>query len=142
MHTVHELLNAKGEGVYTISPAASALDAARKMNEHKIGSLVVMDGGEIAGIVTERDIMTRVVAAELSPSRTLVETVMTRDVATCAPSARLEDLKRLMRERRIRHIPVVGEGRIRGMVSIGDLNAAETRTLTETIGFLEAYIAG
>ena len=66
---------------------------------------------------------------------------MTRGVLTCSPETHLDDLRQLMRQKRIRHVPVLDEGRLVGMVSIGDLNAAEARNLTETIGFLEAYIS-
>lgn len=139
MYCVFELLRMKGPRVHTTTPDATVLEAAQAMNRHKIGALVVVDPG-IAGIISERDILTRVVAAERAPSRTRVADVMTREVITCGPGDRLDDLRRLMRERRVRHIPVVEGGRLAGLVSMGDVNAAETRTLTETIGYLEAYI--
>src|SRR5688572_7997126 len=100
MYAVSELLRSKGCGVYATPPQATVLDAARAMNEHKIGSLVVMDGDRLVGIITERDIMTRVVAAELAPSRTPVSEIMTREVLTCPVNAGLDDLRALMRQRR------------------------------------------
>lgn len=142
MYQVSELIGQKGSGVATISPRATVLDAACAMNEHKIGSLVVFDDSCVIGIITERDILTRIVAAERSPSRTLVEDVMTPNPISCVPETPLEELRSLMHERRIRHIPVLEQGRLAGMVSIGDLNAAEARALTQTIGYLKAYIAG
>jgi len=142
MHCVMELLRSKGDVVHTTTPDTTALAAARRMNDHHIGALVVVEGGRIAGIVTERDMLTRVIAGQRDPSRTRVADVMTREVHTCTPETDIADLRAVMRERRIRHVPVVERGRLAGMISIGDLNAAETRNLTHTIGFLEAYIAG
>lgn len=143
MYTVAELLKSKGTEVHTIEPGRSVLEAARLMNLHRIGSLVVTDGQRIVGIITERDILTRVVARERPPSTTPVLEVMTADVLTCEPSTSLSDLRTLMHQRRIRHIPVLDDaGRLAGMVSIGDLNAAKARNLSHTIHYLEAYITG
>jgi CBS domain-containing protein len=142
MHRVSDLLRVKGQTIHTISPEMTALAAAQKMNDLHIGSLVVTEGQRLAGIITERDMLTRIVAGERPPSRTLVEHVMTRSVVSCGLDTVLGDVRGLMRERRIRHVPVVDEGRLVGMVSIGDLNAAETRTLSETITYLENYISG
>jgi CBS domain-containing protein len=141
MHSVAELLRHKGAAVQTIGPDRTVLEAAREMNLHRIGSLIVVHDGRVVGIVTERDILTRVVAAERAPSATKVSDVMTAQVMVCGPSTGLDELRAIMRERRIRHVPVVAEGRLAGMVSIGDLNTAETRNLTQTISYLEAYIA-
>jgi len=142
MHTVSELLRTKGSVVHRIAPGATVVDAAKAMNQHKIGALVVLDGDSMVGIVTERDIMTRVVATELSPSKTPVSAIMTKQVQSCPREAKTADLRALMRERRIRHVPVVDGGRVVGMVSIGDLNAAEAQVLSQTITYLEAYISG
>ena len=142
MHKVSELLRSKGDAVHTTTLDATALAAAQKMNDHRIGALVVTEGGRIAGIVTERDMLTRVIAGERSPGQTRVADVMTPDVLTCTPDTAISELRTLMHERRIRHVPVVDHGSLAGMISIGDLNAAEARNLTETIGYLEAYISG
>ena len=142
MNKVHEVLHEKGRQVHITTPQATALAAAQMMNDHRVGSLVVMEGGRIAGIVTERDMLTRVIAAQRDPVRTRVADVMTRDVHMCSPQTDLDELRSLMRERRVRHIPVVHDGALAGIVSIGDLNAAEAKSMSQTIGFLEAYIAG
>lgn len=116
------------------------------MNQHKIGSVVVTcpraagQNGGIVGILTERDILTRVVALCKDPMRTLVSDAMTHPVRTCCPDTPVEDLRHTMREQRIRHVPVLHEDRLAGMVSIGDLNAYETLALTSTVETLEAYI--
>jgi len=142
MYQVSELIGLKGAAVVTIAPTASALDAAQAMNERKIGSLVVVEGKRVVGIITERDILTRIVAVERSPSKTRVADVMTPQPITCVPDTPLEELRSVMHERRVRHVPVLESGALAGMVSIGDLNAAEARELTQTIGYLKAYISG
>ena len=147
MYRVSELLDYKRErnelGLHTVGDGTTALDAARLMNEQRIGSLLVIDQkGTLVGIFTERDMLTRVVAAEASPGGVAVSEVMTSPVLTCEPGTRLEELRQVMRDKRIRHVPVVDNGRLEGMVSIGDLNIAENETLVETIRSLEAYIAG
>ena len=145
MYQVSELLGVKGSAVVTIAPTASVLEAAQAMNERKIGSLVVVEGGpgkRVVGIITERDILTRIVAAERSPSKTKVQDVMTPKPITCMPETPLEDLRGVMQQKRVRHVPVVEGGALAGMVSIGDLNAAEAREMTQTIGYLKAYISG
>jgi CBS domain-containing protein len=142
MHKVAELLRRKGNAVHTTTMDATALAAAQKMNDHRIGALVVTEMGRLAGIITERDMLTRIVAGQRHPAQTRVAEVMTPEVITCTPDTEIADLRTLMREKRIRHVPVLEHGRLSGMVSIGDLNAAETRNLAETVGFLEAYISG
>lgn len=144
MYQVSELLGQKGSNVATISPRATVLDAARAMNEKRIGSLVVLEEGtrSVIGIITERDILTRIVAAERSPSGTRVAEVMTPEPITCGPETPLEELRCVMRDRRVRHIPVLEGNRLAGMVSIGDLNVVEAQEMTQTIGYLKAYIAG
>lgn len=129
-------------GVVTIDPSATALEAARRMNDHHIGALVVVDSvGRVAGIVSERDVLVRVVAAQRAPERTAVGEVMTREVLVCSPDTPLDELRRLMRTKRVRHIPIVDEQGLSGMVSIGDLNLAEARELSETIVFLEQFMS-
>ncbi len=143
MPTVTEILSKKGGQVYFVRPDASVLDAAVLMNEHKVGSLVVSDGDEIHGIFTERDVLSRVVAQRRDPAATRVDEVMTRDVVCGTPETSIEEARGVMKNRRLRHLPIVSdEGRLFGMVSIGDLNAHETDAREMTIHFLEAYIAG
>jgi CBS domain-containing protein len=141
MYLVSELLRHKGSLAFTIGPGGTALEAAQEMNRHRVGSLVVTERGKVVGIVTERDILTKIVAAERTPHATPVREIMTARVLTCAPETPLDELRRTMRERRVRHVPVVEGGALVGMASLGDLNLAEAQTLTETIGYLEAYIS-
>lgn len=144
MPTVEHILTRKPpecQGVFTISKNASALEAARSMNEHHIGALVVTDDdGTVAGMFTERDLLTRIVAAQRSPDKTRVADVMTTNVVVCAPDTRCDDLRHIMREKRIRHIPVTQGRKLVGMVSIGDLNTAEVKVLADTITYLEQFV--
>lgn len=142
MHLVGDLFRTKYQEITGIEPSASVLSAAQLMNQHRIGALVVIDDRQLVGIITERDVLTRVVAAQRSPALTFVSQVMTENVFTCTAETPLCDLRKVMRERRIRHVPVMDAGRVTGMVSIGDLNAADIETLTTTISQLEAYICG
>jgi CBS domain-containing protein len=139
MSNVANLLKSKGCQVVTIEPEASVLQAARLMNMHHIGSLVVVEEGRPLGMFTERDVLTRVVAAERSPSGTRVREVMTTRVLTCTPDTSLDAVRHTIRSDRVRHIPVVEDGKLCGMVSIGDLNTAEVKVLAETISYLEQY---
>jgi CBS domain-containing protein len=152
MSTVEFILRRKGRGVVITTPDATILDAAREMNTHRIGSLVVIAprtgaaGGESAkgtviGIVSERDILMRVVAAERDPRRTRVRDVMTSPVTFCTPSTEVVELRETMTRQRIRHVPVWCEDHgLCGLVSIGDLNALEAESRLQTINALEEYI--
>src|SRR5262245_56201883 len=111
MATVKDILAVKGTHVLSIGPDATVLDTALLMNDHKIGSLVVMSGGQIIGIITERDILQRIVAAGRDPMQTTVQDVMTTEVACCQPHTALEEARGVMKNRRIRHLPVLDEAK-------------------------------
>lgn len=144
MPTVEHVLARKSperRRVVTIPKHATALDAARLMNEHHIGALVVTDDdGTVAGIFTERDLLTRVVSAQRQPDRTRVADVMTTHVVVCSPETMLDDVRYTMREKKIRHIPVTRGRELLGIVSIGDLNTAEVKVLADTITYLEQFV--
>jgi len=143
MATVQDILERKGGKVLTIEPSATALDAIEKMNHNRIGALVVMDGDQVVGIFTERDVLKRVANGERRPGEILVAEVMTADVACCSPDADVDEVGALMKERRIRHVPVCGgEGCLVGIVSIGDINAHHASAQAATIHFLNDYIYG
>ena len=142
MGTVHDILARKDGVVHSVQAGDDTLTAARRMNDHKIGSVLVMVEGRMVGILTERDILTRVVAQSRDPRSTRVSEVMTRQVLTCRPTTRLNEARKVMRDERIRHLPVVDGDAVVGMVSIGDLNNAEHDILVETIQTMEMYIAG
>src|SRR5947209_5780033 len=124
MPTVSDVLASKGMSrVHSIAPTATVLEAVEKMNQLKIACLLVMDEGQIMGIFTERDVLQRVVGQMLRPTDTPISDVMTRDVVCIEPDTDVDDVSTLMKERRIRHLPVCDRGRVVGMISIGDVNA-------------------
>ena len=143
MPTVRDVLASKVNGVESTSPDATVLDAVHQMNEHKIGALVVMDGGQVVGMFTERDVLRRIVGDGRDPAATKVAQVMTSKVVCCEADADLDEVATLMTPRRIRHVPVCnGAGKLLGMVSIGDVNAVHTSTQEAHITFLSEYIYG
>jgi CBS domain-containing protein len=143
MSVVREILAKKGSHVCSIGPQATVLEAARFMTENNIGALLVLDGGRIAGLFSERDILLRVVSEARDPARTTVGEVMTEEVACCTPDTPLEEARGAFKNRRIRHLPVVdGEQRLLGMISIGDLNAHQVADQEQTIFLLNEYLYG
>jgi CBS domain-containing protein len=143
MASVMDIISAKGGHIFTIDPAATVLEATHAMNSHHVGALVVRDGERVAGIFTERDVLQRVIAKELSPRSVRVVDVMTRDIYCCAPETDVEEASRLMRDRRIRHLPVCDDdGKILGLISIGDLNAYHASAQDAQISFLNEYVYG
>ena len=142
MAQVREILQKKGSQVWSIGTAATALQGAQLMTEHKIGGLVVIDQGRVAGMFTERDVL-RLVAERRDPANTSVGEVMTEKVVCCSPTTPLEEAKAAMKNHRVRHLPVLGEeDRLLGVVSIGDLNAYETADHEQTIFLMSEYIYG
>jgi CBS domain-containing protein len=143
MAEVRDLLASKGRLVFCTEPRATVLEATQQMNSHRVGALVVMDGEFVAGIFTERDVLTRVVVQQRDPSKTPVAEVMTPDVAYARLDTDLEEIGQSMKSRRIRHIPICDEnGRLQGLVSMGDLNAWRTSGQQEEIHYLSEYIHG
>ncbi|MFN8586858.1 MAG: CBS domain-containing protein [Candidatus Eisenbacteria bacterium] len=142
MTCVQSILGRKGREVFTIGSADTALAAAERMNQRAVGGLVVVEEGRVAGIVTERDILRRVVAAQRDPQRTAVRDILTSPVATCRPDTTLGECRAFMTEKRIRHLPVVDEHGLCGMITIGDLLAHEVGEHEATIEYLSAYIHG
>jgi CBS domain-containing protein len=140
MATVTDILSKKGTSVVTLSAEDSVLDAARVMNEKGIGGLVVTDGGAMAGIFTERDILRRVVAEQRDPAATPLRDVMTSPVVYCPPDAKLEDLTALMTAKRIRHLPVMDDDELRGIITTGDILAHAVKEQAYTIDYLHKYV--
>jgi CBS domain-containing protein len=143
MATVRDLLAKKGNRVWTITEDASVLDAARIMNEHKIGALVVTAGTEVVGIFSERDVLRRVVVERRDAVITQVADVMTREVFCGTMETSIEEARGAMKTRRIRHLPVVDEQQqLLGLISIGDLNAHDIADHEQTIYLMNEYLYG
>lgn len=144
MATVQDILSAKSSKVLTIGPDATVLDAINKMNEHGVGALVVYAGTNVVGMFTERDVLKKVAVSDRSPRETFVQDVMTHDAICTGPREDLDEVRAVMKNRRIRHLPVCDEqdGHLLGLVSMGDLNAFEASHREATIHFLSEYIYG
>lgn len=143
MATLGDILAVKGSNVVEIGPHATAFEAALMMSEHKIGGLLVCNESGICGIVTERDILRKVVVQRRDSGATRVEEIMTPDVICGHPHTSLEEARVVMKERRIRHLPILnGQGKLCGIISIGDLNAHDATSKEMTIHLLHQYIYG
>ena len=143
MPTVLDVILSKGDTVHSITPAESVIDAVHKMNQFKIGCLMVMQGDQVMGIFTERDVLRRVIGEGRSVQDVTVGEVMTTEVVCCGPNVDLDDVSAIMKTRRVRHVPVCGDdGTLHGVVSIGDVNAFHSSNQEQTIHFLNEYIYG
>ena len=140
MATVKDILDKKNSSVASISKSNVVLDAAKKMNDSRIGSLVVTEGDNVVGIFTERDILTRIVAAGRNPGNTPVGEVMSAPVACCRRDTTLEECRAVMTQKRIRHLPVVEEKKLLGIITSGDILARKVDAHEETIRYLNEYI--
>ncbi|MEJ2255389.1 MAG: CBS domain-containing protein [Woeseiaceae bacterium] len=142
MKLVQHLLDHKGANVVSIARDASVYDAISLMSDHVVGSLLVMEGEKIVGIITERDYARKVILKGRSSETTKVEEVMSTDVITAAAEQSVNECMTLMTEKRIRHLPVVAGNRVIGMISIGDLVQAIISDQQLEIEQLENYISG
>ena len=143
MKTAADLLKSKAlQSVHTITSAASVFDAVKLMADKNIGALLVMEGEEVAGIITERDYARKVILLSRSSRQTLVREIMTSAVMYVRPDQTSEECMVLMTENRLRHLPVIDGGRLLGIISIGDLVKDIIAEQRFTIEQLEHYISG
>ncbi|NYI18468.1 CBS domain-containing protein [Xanthomonas arboricola] len=141
MQTVRQLLGTKQVEVFAVAADAAVIEAIRLMAEKGIGAVLVMDGQRLVGIVSERDYARKVVLRDRSSSTTGVAEIMSIEVVTVSPSDSVERCMQLMTDGRFRHLPVVENGRVQGVVSIGDLVKAVIETQQRDIDQLQRYIA-
>jgi|SRR4029077_7309351 len=140
MKTVRDILEIKGREVWSIGPSESVFDALKLMAEKGIGALVVLEAGKVVGIISERDYARKVILQGRSSPTTLVSEIMTARVAYAQLQQNIDECMAIMTERRIRHLPVMEDGLLIGVISIGDLVKsiiAEQRFIIEQ---LERYI--
>ena len=142
MRTVRQLLEGKPAEVVSIGPDAPVIDAVRRMAEHGIGALLVMEGPRLAGILSERDYARKVVLQGRSSKDTPVRDIMTAEVISVAPGDSAEHCMQLVTDSRIRHLPVIEDDRVVGVVSIGDLVKAVIEEQRQELDHLQRYIAG
>jgi CBS domain-containing protein len=139
---VAALIERKGSAVHAVASTITIADAVAEMNKKRIGCIVVVDDGAIAGIFTERDVLRRVVGEGVDPKSVLVAAVMTKNVHTVPPETTVEQTMALFAERRCRHIPVVDHGRLCGLISIGDISRWMADTSKAEAEHLKSYISG
>lgn len=140
--SISHLLEGKSRALHTVPVSVTVTQAVQEMNRHRIGAILVMEGSKLAGIFTERDVLTRVVAAGLDPQTTPVVRVMTSSVLSVQPETTVQQVMDIFAEKRCRHLPVMVAGELVGLVSIGDVSrwmANQHRAEAES---LRSYIAG
>jgi CBS domain-containing protein len=142
MRLVKHLLEGKGSAIYAIEPEKPVLEAIREMADKYVGALLVMQGGQLVGIVSERDYARKVILLGRSSAQTPVREIMSSPVMTVAPGDSVNHCMKLMTDKRMRHLPVVENAKVIGMLSIGDLVKAVIDDQAEQLEHLQRYIAG
>ncbi|HEY0166330.1 MAG TPA: CBS domain-containing protein [Jatrophihabitans sp.] len=137
---ISDILRRKGSTVVTISADATVTELVASLAEHKIGALIVVEDGQTVGIVSERDVVRRLHQTGGQVLDLSVSELMTTSVISCGPTDKVDDIAAAMTERRIRHMPVLTEGELSGIVTIGDVVAARIADLEQAQGQLESYI--
>ena len=140
--SLKQLLTFKGNRVVSIGPEATVLDATKKMKRLKIGAILVMHGEELVGILSERDILNRVVAEEENPAEIKVHSVMTKDVVVIEPYRTVRDAMQIITKKHLRNLPVVKDGHLIGMLSGGDLTRSIVAEEEDYIDTLYEYMRG
>ncbi len=142
MNTIHQLLSTKGNTVWSIHPEATVLDAIRLMAEKQVGALLVIDDDKPVGMISERDYARQVILKGRASNTTPVSDIMTKRVTYVPIEQTVQHGLALMTEKRIRHLPVMEDGKVVGVISIGDLVKTIITEQQLTIEELERYIAG
>jgi CBS domain-containing protein len=140
--TIGTILHYKGADVWTISPQATVFEAIQLLAKKNIGALPVVEGDRLIGIFSERDYTRKVALEGKSSHTTKVREIITTNVATLSPNDTVEDAMRLMTEKHIRHLPVIEDGRMIGLVSIGDMVNCIISSQSAQIDQMEAYLSG
>lgn len=138
MQRLRDILQAREPA--TVGPDSSVVEAARRMADRNVGAILVLEGDNLVGIFSERDVMTRVVAEGLDPVSTPVRFVMSTTLATIDESATAEQAGQLMDEHKCRHLPVIREGKVVGVISMRDLMHLEIEAKADQIRHMQAYI--
>lgn len=142
MSTVRQLLTHKGDQIFAVAPTDTVFEAIRRMADHGVGALLVMQGESLAGIVSERDYARKVILQGKSSRETAVAEIMTRQLHTATPAHTVDECLQLMTDHRIRHLPVMEGERVVGVLSIGDLVKSIISEQQREIEHLSQYIAG
>jgi len=142
MTTIAQLLNTKGDQIWSVEPKATIFEALEIMSEKEIGALLVMEDGKLTGIFSERDYARKVILKGKSSKETLVEELMTKKVFYIDSQNTINDCMAMMTAKRIRHVPVIEDNQVVGIVTIGDVVNQIISEQEVTINHLENYITG
>lgn len=142
MKSVQDILKNKGQDVWSVRPDETVFDSLKVMAKKGVGALLVMDGEKLVGIVTERDYARKVILEGKSSQTSLVSDVMTRQVLCVSPEQTVDECMALMTDKRARHLPVLDDQKVVGIVSIGDLVKATINEQQVLIDHLQHYISG
>lgn len=142
MHNIRQIVEGKGSEIWAVAPDDLVIEAVREMARYRVGAMLVMRDGEMVGMFSERDYARKVILADKSSRETRVGEVMNSPVLTIDPRATAEEGLALMTQNRIRHLPVVENGQLLGLVSIGDLVNAVIGDQKRLIEHLESYVRG
>ncbi len=140
--TVNQILSTKGNEVHSIVSTITVYDAIKVMGEKNIGSVLVIEDSALKGILSERDYARKIVLKDKASRETLVHEIMERDLITVKPTDNLDYCMELMTTKRVRHLPVVDNDKVVGIVSIGDVVIAIIELQKDTIKHLDSYISG
>lgn len=138
---VSKILESKGADIISVSVSSTVLEVSKLLGERRIGAVPVMDGKRLAGIISERDVMRGLAIRGGGVLADGVDSLMTKSVFTCGPDATIQELMSMMTDRRIRHIPVMDNDQIIGMISIGDVVKERMQETEKEAAALKEYIA-
>jgi CBS domain-containing protein len=142
MRTVKDILHVKGSQVYTISPDATVYEALSRMAENNVGAMLVFEGSDMVGLISERDYSRKTILKGRFSKETAVKEIMTTELITVSPDVDIEKCMELFTDKHIRHLPVVENGKVVGIVSIGDVVKSIIDYKEDIIEELESYIKG
>lgn len=140
MITAKQILEKKGNKVFTANPDTQVMDALRMMVDNKVGSLIIIENDQVVGVFTEQDFIRRVLLEDLDSSQTTVESAMSKNPITIKPKKTVNESLQIMTDKRIRHLPVIDENKLVGLVSIGDCVKEVIAEQEQIIDHLEHYI--
>jgi CBS domain-containing protein len=138
--TVNQIISKKGSQIYTVLPNITVFEALKVMCEKNIGAILIMEGNTLKGILSERDYARKIVLKDKTSKDTLVHEIMEADVTTVNPSDSIDSCMELMSAKRVRHLPVVANNEVLGIISIGDVVQAIIEVQKDTIEHLNSYI--
>jgi CBS domain-containing protein len=141
MVTIRDILNEKGQNVFSVTPETTVYEGLEKMSAHDVGSMLVMEGEKLLGIFTERDYMKKIILQNKASKTTMIKEIMTTNPVCATPSDSVDNAMSIMTKQHCRHLPIIEQSKIIGVVSIGDLVKKKISDMDATIKYLSDYIS-